>query len=634
MNCKPATVFALTIGLMWASVSYGQVDFAHQVAPILKEHCVECHGGTRAEGGFSVNTRELMLDSGVATPGEPGDGYLLELITSSDTDWQMPPEGKARVPQDQVDTLKRWIAEGMPWTPGLTFAADTYQPPLAPRRPELPPGDAQANPIDRILAAHLAAEGDRPQPPVEDAAYYRRVSLDLVGLLPPPEEVARFVADDSPDKRRRLVSRLLADDTAYTEHWTTFWNDLLRNDYVGVGYISGGRRNISGWLYQALLENKPYDQMVRELIVPTKGATGFSYGIKWRGEVNASQEREVQFAQSVGQVFLGINLKCASCHDSFIDRWTLEETYNLGAVYATRPLELHRCDKPTGQTAKAAWLFPELGEIDPDAPQEARLGQLAELLTHPENGRLARTMVNRLWHQLMGRGIVYPVDAMQTRPWNEDLLDYLATDLADHGYDLKHTLRRIATSDAYASQAVRLERDPDETGFTYRGPLPKRMTAEQYVDAIWQITGIGAKQPHERIAKTLTALEPAHPSPDWYRASMVQSDLLMRSLGRPNREQIVSTRPNLLTTLQALDLSNSPTMVELIESAAASMVDRHQADPPGQIVDSLYLASLARQPTGAERAIALELLGTPLTQQGMQDLLWAVFMLPEFQIIR
>ena len=146
---------------------------------------------------------------------------------------------------------------------------------------------------------------------------------------------------ERPDRRERLIDRLLADDVARAEHWLTFWNDLLRNDYAGTGFITGGRRQISGWLYRALLENRPYDAMVRELIAPSSNATdGFLNGIRWRGTVSASQQPEVQFAQNAGQVFLGINLKCASCHDSFIDRWTLDEAYGLAAIYSQRPLEL------------------------------------------------------------------------------------------------------------------------------------------------------------------------------------------------------------------------------------------------------------------------------------------------------
>ena len=177
---------------------------------------------------------------------------------------------------------------------------------------------------------------------------------------------------------------------------------MLRNDYAGTGYIDGGRKQITGWLYRSLIENKPYDQFVRELIAPGDDAAGFINGIQWRGRVNASQRREVQFSQNISQVFFGANLKCASCHDSFIDDWKLADSYGLAAVIAEEPLELHRCDKATGQMAAPRFLFPELGNIDAAKPKAERLSELAALVTHADNGRFTRTIANRLWDRLHG----------------------------------------------------------------------------------------------------------------------------------------------------------------------------------------------------------------------------------------
>jgi hypothetical protein len=174
----------------------------------------------------------------------------------------------------------------------------------------------------------------RAAPPVDDREFLRRVSLDLVGLLKPPNDERPSSPTKVPTSAA-LVRELLANDVAYAEHWLTFWNDLLRNDYTGTGFITGGRKQIARWLYEALVSNKPYDQFASELVAPpTPDSAGFIEGIKWRGEVSAGQTNEVQFAQSVGQSFLGINLKCASCHDSFIDRWKLDEAYGLAAIYA------------------------------------------------------------------------------------------------------------------------------------------------------------------------------------------------------------------------------------------------------------------------------------------------------------
>jgi hypothetical protein len=232
----------------------------------------------------------------------------------------------------------------------------------------------------------------------------------------------------------------------------------------------------------------------------------------------------------------------------------------------------------------------------------------------------------------MGRGIVHPVDAMQTEPWSADLLDYLAVHLVDNGYDLKSILRLIITSHAYQSQAVALSDQPSGSDYVYTGPIAKRMTAEQFVDALWQITGTGPKESHEWVKDSLP--DDAKKDRATYRASLVGNDLLMRSLGRPNREQVVSDRPSMLTTLQALDLSNSPLLAEMLQHGAAQILTRFPDKDSASLVDWLYESALSRPPTDDERTIATEILGGQPTPQGIEDLLWVVTMLPEFQIIR
>jgi hypothetical protein len=607
-------------------------DFAHRIVPLLKKRCYECHGGHRAEGEFSINTREAIVDSTSAIPGDPANSYILEMVTTDEVERRMPLE-KPPLSEEEISTLRAWIDAGVPWEPGFSFAAQDYEPPLKPRRPELPPVvDGRENAVDRILDAYLSEHNVKRMPPLGDAEFLRRAYLDLIGLLPTPEQLDAFLSDQDPAKREEVIDSLLADNRAYTEHWLTFWNDLLRNDYKGTGYIEGGRKQISAWLYRALERNMPFDEFVRSLISPTPESEGFIYGITWRGNVNASQKREVQFAQNVSQVFLGMNMKCASCHDSFIDRWTLAETYGLAAITAEGPLEMYRCDKPTGKTAEAGWMFPEIGQIDPKLPRAQRLQQLAGLMTHKDNGRFTRTIVNRLWHRLIGRGIVHPVDAMQSEPWSADLLNYLAVYLADNNYDLKSVLRLVMNSHAYQSQAVALDEQPTGPEFVFAGPIAKRMTAEQFVDALWQMTDTGPRQPHETVAEFLTADEKNQHAA--YRASLVNSDLLMRSLGRPNREQVVTDRPAMLTTLQALDLSNSPLLAETLSHGAQNLLKRFSGQDSATIVEWLYKSALSRPPNAEERAIMVDILGPQPTAQGIEDVLWMILMLPEFQIVR
>lgn len=778
-----------------------EIDFAHQIVPLLKQQCGKCHSGTQKEGSFSLNTREDLLAGGESgesiLPQDGAPGELIARVSTDDEFTRMPPEGDP-LSSDQIKLLKRWVESGVPWEPGFTFGEKIYEPPLKPRRPELPPVVAgRTNPIDRILDAQLAEQNMAALPPLEDEEFLRRVYLDLIGLLPTPDECEAFVQDTSPDKRARLVADLLARDVDYAEHWLTFWNDLLRNDYAGTGFITGGRKQISAWLYDALVTNKPYDQFTRELIAPpTAESAGFGQGIKWRGEVSAAQTVEIQFAQNVGQSFLGINLKCASCHDSFIDRWKLKDAYGLAAIYSERTLELHRCDKPIGETATASWLFPELGQVDANAPQPERLQQLASLMTHRENGRFTRTIVNRMWHRMMGRGIVHPTDAMQSPPWNADLLDFLAEHLVENNYDLKQTLQLIATSQAYQTQAERVSDQADAGTYQYAGPRSKRMTAEQFVDCVWQVTetspsnfdapvirGDTSQDAANKIeiagqwiwnqadvsqaaaGETITLrkqfdlsevpsdgfavvtcdneytlfvngkklasgnnwMEPdlvkltplkaganeilivaknAGSGPnaaglffearlndqvissddswqwtaqvpqnsgkfkkqpdDWQpaaatkaqevwmgrlrpvmaqmlsqgidgqrymvRASLLKSDFLMRSLGRPNRDQVVSVRPLELTTLEAIDLSNGETLAGTLRRGAKQLSQR-EWESPEQFVSWLYHFTLSRDPSDAEMTTLVDSLGPEMPTEAIEDILWAVFMLPEFQLV-
>lgn len=801
--------------LLTASLGAAPVDFAHEVVPILRKHCVECHAGDKKKGGLSMNTRVSLLEGGengaVVTAGQTQKSKLLEAIVSADPDVRMPPKGE-RLSPVEVATLRAWVEQGAVWTEGFAFKKPAYEPPLRPRQPVLPEARAgRTHPIDRVLDGWLADKGAPTPVLADDATFLRRVTLDLIGMLPSAEEARAFAADRRPDKRALLVRSLLARNVDYADHWMVFWNDLLRNDYAGTGYIDGGRKQITNWLYVSLLANKPYDVFARELVAPSSDSEGFAKGIIWRGAVSAAQAPELQYSQSVSQTFLGINMKCASCHDSFVDRWKLRDAYGLAAIYSDHPMELVRCDIPTGKPAVAAWPFPELGQVDASKPREERLAQLAALITHPDNGRFQRTIVNRLWHRLMGRGVVHPVDAMQTQPWNQDLLDVLANRLVESKYDLKAVLEFIATSQAYQSRAEILSRDADDKGYVYRGPRAKRLTAEQFVDAVWRLTGTtpakivpqvpraapvagAAKKPviepllaapiwsgdiaggrlpaagetrsfrrqlaldadvdaatcvvtcdngfelyvngkkigagdnwadpksfdlsasllkgsnqivvvghnagkvpnvaalffqvnvtlkggvrvrmatdtawesttsvpnargtfaaskakaaevvwqtvalvkgdawrmaEARMAEMLAGVEGSSAVPA--RASLMKSDLLQRALGRPNREQIVSMRPNELSTLEAIDLSNGQALTNLLSAGAAKLKKRTWTSPE-ELARWLYLSALSREPAPAELKVAASIVGAEMSEQGIADLLWVVCMLPEFQTIR
>jgi len=607
------------------------IDFAHDIAPMIKARCAKCHTDGTYKASFSLDTRETMLKSEAVVPGKSGESELIDRAMSDDPDFRMPSEGK-RLTADEVARLKAWIDQGARWETGFTFKRPGYAAPLKLRRPKLPPArDGREHPVDRIVDAYFVAHKVTPPVPLGDPAFARRLFLDVIGLLPPPGELEAFVNDRSADQRSRLIRRVLDDRRGFADHWLTFWNDLLRNEYAGTGYIDGGRKQITGWLYRALIENTPYDRFVRELISPSPESEGFIKGIKWRGRVNASQVREIQFSQNVSQVFFGINMKCASCHDSFIDRWKLVDAYGLAAVIAEEPLEIARCDKPTGQIAVSKFLWPELGTIDPALPRAKRLEKLAEMVTHPGNGRFPRTIVNRIWQRLMGRGIVHPVDVMANEPWSEDLLEHLATYLVDHGYDLKALIEHVVSSRAYQSRPVVESEGNASDNYVFRGPLVKRMTAEQFLDAVWLITGTGPVKADAPVRPPCEAVAPEH---RFVRAAMVKSDELMRSLGRPNREQVVTTRSDILTTLEALDLSNGQIFNDILAGGAAGLLQSKPRATADEVIGAIYLRALGRQPSADERPAARELVGSTPTAESLADLLWVVLLLPEFQLIR
>ncbi len=472
------------------------VDFEKDVAPIFQASCMQCHANGKYEADLSIESRDKMLEGGATSPaivvGKSADSLLVQLVSGADPERIMPRKGKRLTPE-QIGVLRAWIDQGAAWPKGFVLHDANKPIParLEPREVPVPPATAELiNPIDRLLQPYFESHKITPGKVVDDRVFARRIYLDVVGLLPPADDLEKFVADTNPQKRADLVHKLLADNDKYATHWLSFWNDLLRNDYKGTGYIDGGRLQITRWLYESLKKDKPYDQFVRELVVGVPGAEGFTKGIVWRGVVNSAQTPQMQAAQNIGQVFMGVNLKCASCHDSFISQWKLTDSYGLAGVYADKPLEMVRCAKPLGKTAPMKFLYPELGTIDQSAPKTQRIEQLAKIVTSERNGRLSRTIVNRLWQRLMGRAIIEPVDEMDNPPWNTDLLDALAWDFAHDGkYDLKRTIETIVLSRAYQLPAVPLA-DENAKEYVFAGPGIKRMTAEQFVDAVSTVSGV------------------------------------------------------------------------------------------------------------------------------------------------
>lgn len=535
------------------------VDYARQIHPIFVTRCLSCHQGAKAQAGLSLATRDAMLK--VIVPGNAQSSLLMQRITGEKL--PLMPMGGDRLRDSEVHLLRRWINEGAPVNLSAPVATGPeFSLSLKPPR---------ASGVNELMAAYYRKHNVSPAPPVPDAVFARRVYLDLWGLLPTPEQQQRFVNDQRPQKRAILVDELLAHSKNYSEHWITFWNDLLHND-EGVTF-HGERASITAWLLKALAENQAYDAFVTSLINPTKENEGFLKGVTWRGTVNASQTPTMQAAQNSAQVFLGINLKCNSCHDSFISHWKLREAYALASFFSTEPLEIVKCDKATGVTAQPKFLFPELGSIDASASLADRRAAAARMFTAQENGLFARTIVNRLWKQLLGHGLVEPADEMENPAWFPELLDWLAADLIANHYDLKHLLRTIILSEPYQRPAVS-SASLREANYVFAGPRPRRLTAEQFSDAISSLTGEWRIRNDNRPVPGIYARE-------W----RFKANSLTRALGRPQRDGAVTERLTESTTLQAIELSNGETLNTMLADGAKRLKD--QPDPaPTSLWDS------------------------------------------------
>ena len=555
-----AALFAATL----VAPAARAVDFATEVHPILASRCAPCHSGAKPAGGLSLASRALALRGGASgpalAPGHSGDSLLIERI-GGQRGAVMPASGDPLTPA-QIATLRAWIDDGAVWPEILPSASQAsgngWVAPIEPRYPGLPAG-RKPHPVDRFLEAYFAKNAMVFPAAAGDAVFLRRVYFDLWGLPPTPAQIESFRRDTDPRKREHLIDALLKNSEAYAENWISWWNDLLRND-IGGNY-QGDRKTITEWLRSALERNLPYDRMIAALVNPVRKSDpeGFLIGVNWRGDVNASQTPYMQAAQNTAQLFLGINLKCASCHDSFINKYKLRESYGMAALFSPQSrLELVRCDVKTGKYTGPQLLYPELGAAPTDGTLARRHAAAARFFTDKRNGRVARTIVNRYWQKLFGRGLVEPVDDMDSEPWNPDLLDWLASDFTAHGSDLRYLLRLLMTSEAYQLPAAVTAGQPEKP-YVFRGPQVRRLSAEQFADAVSAITGEWRAKPAARGAV---------PARDWqFKASSL--DLAM---ARPIRDQVFTARDNRPTTFQALELANGGSLEQTLRRGALRLL--------------------------------------------------------------
>lgn len=487
---------------------------------------------------------------------------------------------------------------------------------------------APNNYIDELVSAEWTRLGMAPAAPASDHEFLRRVFLDLIGTLPTPDEVRRFLASAAADKRSRLIDELL-ERPEYVDFWTLKWGDLLRSHRRYLG--DKGLASFNGWLRRSIRENKPLDVMVRELL--TAQGNLFANGPVAYFFIDQKPE---ELAETTAQLFLGVRLQCARCHHHPFEVWGQDDYYGLAAFF-TRLETRESGDK--GRFGGMQALRAVAGDVRPltmlarprlfgaaqplsESPADLRLA-LADWIANKENPYFARNFANRYWSYMIGRGLVEPIDDMRaTNPAsNPALLDALAADFAAHGFDAKHLLRTICNSRIYQLAAeIAPERDADGRLFTHRAP--RRLTAEVLLDAVNSAAG---------AAETFAGTPPgaravALPDPN------VPSDFL-QIFGRPQRnsscECARESSPDLLQALHLLNNGALNAKISHPQGRVARLLARSATDQ--ELADELYLATLARFPTDAERqALGALLTEAPTREEGWQDLLWTLINSPEF----
>lgn len=507
--------------------------------------------------------------------------------------------------------------------------------------------------IDELVLKKLQALNIPPSPPCDDNTFIRRAFLDAAGILPTPEEVEKFLADKQPDKRSRLIDTLL-ERQEFIDYWAYKWSDLL---------LVSSRRlpqpamwSFYQYIRQSVADNKPWDRFAREILT----ATGSNLH---NGAANyyVLHKDVTDLTETTTVTFLGLSLTCARCHNHPLEKWTQDQYWSLANLFARVGLkngergEVLVQSQPTGEV-----LHLRRGLAMPAAPLDGkplpadstidRRVYLADWMTNKDNPYFARAIVNRVWRNFMGRGLVEAEDDFrQTNPpSNPELLDALAQDFIDPGkkgtgqggYNIKRLIRQIMSSAAYQRSSHSLPGNASDDRFYSRYRV-RRLPAEVVLDIYSQVTGVPtifnqvAVGASGGIAKT-TAFPPgtrALQLPD----ALVVSPFL-DSFGRPDRSQPCSCeRQQDSTVSQALHLNNGQTLNDKLRSKQSRVEHWLQEKVSDEeAVRRLFLLALSRSPTEQERRRFLEALaeaardGTTTRREALEDLFWAVLTGREF----
>ncbi len=497
---------------------------------------------------------------------------------------------------------------------------------------ELYAGLPRRNFIDGLVWDKLQTVGIVPSERATDPTFLRRAYLDAIGKLPTVDEARAFLESTSPTKREELIDALLA-RPEYADYWANKWVDLLRPNPYRVGIKP--TMAFDAWIRQAFRENRPYDQFVYELLT--------AQGSAWRnGAATLFRDRRTpdEITTVVSQLFLGIRLECAKCHHHPFEVWGQDDFYSLAAYFARVTHKGQGISPPisggeeivyvaeagsvkhpiTGEVLEPRPLF---GEARPIAAGEDPRAALAEWITSPENQFFAQVAANRVWADLMGRGIVDPVDDLRATnpPSNPRLLEALANDFREQSYDLKKLIRRIMTSEVYGLSSTPNNRNISDTR-NYSRHYRARLRAEVLLDAVCDVTGI--EEEFRGMPAGSRSME------IW--THRVES-LFLDAFGRPdaNQDPPYERQPD-STIVQALHLMNAPALHKKISAdngTAAKLAAGDKA--PEAIVDELYLLLYSRPPSDVERTeVGAAFAAMPDRRQATEDLMWALMNTPEF----
>ena len=591
----------------------GGIDYEKQIKPILAENCYRCHD-EKTKGGLKLSDRESALAGGdseipAIVPGKPDESFLLELIHPEEAgDDIMPPKGDALPEKDRL-LIAEWISQGA----SFVGAADQIEP------------------------AELTG----------DLEFLRRVTLDTVGVVPSADEIAAF-RNDPPDKRRALAIDRLLDDPRWADHWTAYWQDVLAENPNILKPSLNNTGPFRFWIHEALSDNKAMDRFVTELVM----MEGSEYGGGTAGFGMASQNDVPMAAKAhvLGTAFLGVEMKCARCHDSPYHETVQRDLFEMAAMLkreaitlpgsSTVPASTFEGREPLikitlkpGEEIAPQWPFEDLAptKID-DAmlrdPKDAR-ERLAATITAPQNERFAQVIVNRLWKQLMGHGFVDPVDDWEaSQPSHPELLAMLGDELVANGYDFKHVAREIMNSQAYQRKARPLK--PGATP-NFSAPAPRRMSAEQVVDSLF--SAVGKKLDSEELTFDMdgTQVEKAmislgYPRRAWEFTSLsnerdrpslaipkaqVIVDVLENFGWRSSRQEPKSIRETEPNVRQPAILANGALgrwVTTLSDDSGITELALREDLTMDELVEQVFLRLLTRMPTADERVAVAELL--------------------------